>query len=162
MAGTYSGPVIPVKVLMKWDMIAPVFVVLEDYVAAKHRTLTLFITQKDACEAAREFISNLPQCHLRPRAGRKFYQEIVTVEPIVFLQHLCEEEIEREPDRPALVGIAAEGPASRFGWLIVDRIGPISRKIHHVGMRLVILAERANTIVAQEFLRVKHVFEQTP
>src|SRR4249919_895468 len=61
VAGPDSRPDISVKVLMEGDVIAPVLVVLEGHVAAKHRPSTLLITQKNARQAAREVISDLPK-----------------------------------------------------------------------------------------------------
>src|SRR6266487_3457965 len=81
---------------------------------------------------------------------------------MVFLQHFDKQEIQGEPDRPTPVGIPAKVAGGGFTRLVIDRKGSISRRLQLVGMSLVILADPANAIVAEEFLRVKHVLEKTP
>src|SRR3989440_6639521 len=61
-------------------------------------------------EPLREFLRHLPERQFRAGAGRVFYQEIVAVELVVFLERLDQREIDGEPDRPAPVGIPPEGP----------------------------------------------------
>src|SRR6266699_4524220 len=78
---------------------------------------------------------------------------------MVFLERFDQQEIDVEPDRPAPVGIPSQGSGGRFTRLVIQRKVAILC-IEVIWMRFVILADRANTIVAQEFLGVKHAFEE--
>ena len=49
------------KVLVEWDVIAPVWIVLKGRVGAKDRAVALLIPQKDAGQTTREFIRYLPE-----------------------------------------------------------------------------------------------------
>src|SRR6266571_3275653 len=160
MAGTDAAPAITVEVLVERDVIAPVRIVLKGHVGAKYSSATLLITQKDVREPPREFLRHLPQRQFLAGAGRAFYQEIVAIELLIFLERFDQQEIDGEPDRPAPVGIPPEGPGGRLARLVIHGIVPIAR-IKHIGMCRVILADRANTVVAQEFLGVQHAFEQS-
>src|SRR6266571_3856553 len=159
MAGTDAAPAITVEVLVERDVIAPVRIVLKGHVGAKYSSATLLITQKDVREPPREFLRHLPQRQFLAGAGRVFYQEIVAIELLVFLERFDQQEIDGEPDRPAPVGIPSKGSGGRFTRLVIHRKVPILC-IEVIGMRFVILADRANTIVAQEFLGVQHAFEE--
>ena len=81
---------------------------------------------------------------------------------MVFIQHFDQQEINGKPDRPTPVGIPAKVSGGGFTRLVIDRKSPIPRRLQLVGMSLVILADPANAIVAEELLLVKQVFEETP
>src|SRR5256714_15027728 len=160
MAGAYTAPAITVEVLVEWNVIAPVRIVLKGRTGAKDRPAALLVTQKDVCEPPREFLRHLPERQFRAGASRVFYREIFAIELIVFLERFDQQEIDGEPDRPAPVGIPPEGSGGRFARLVMHRKVPVLC-IKLIGVRFVILADRANTVVAQEFLGVQHAFEQS-
>ena len=57
-----------------------------------------------------------------PRAGRAFDLEVVAEVVMELLQRFDQQEVHREPDRPAPVGIAAEQSGARIRRLVVDAI----------------------------------------
>ena len=59
-------------------------------------------------QPARQFRRHLPEVHHLPRAGRAFHLEIVAEVVVELLQRFDQQVVDREPDRPAPVGVAAE------------------------------------------------------
>jgi hypothetical protein len=60
MASANTTPSITMKVLVEWDVIAPVRIVLKGRVGAKYWPATLLIAQKDVGKTTREVIRYLP------------------------------------------------------------------------------------------------------
>ena len=79
MICTQPGAVISMKILVERGAVTPVWVMLKDSVRAKHRPAALLVAQKDAGEAASEFLGDLPQSQALPRASGKLNQILVTV-----------------------------------------------------------------------------------
>src|SRR5262245_35557874 len=122
MAGADTGAGVAVEVFMERDQVVPVRVALEVVVRAEHGPAPLGIAYEDRRESARELLRHVPQGHQAARAGRAFH--LVSVSEIVMklLQGLDQQEVDREPDRPPPVRVAAEESSGRFGRLVVDAV----------------------------------------
>ena len=72
-----------------------------------------------------------------------------------------QEQVDREPDRPAPVGVATEHPAGRLGRLVLDlMLGPAGAEA--VGMVEVPPGDRADPVRAQETFLVQHPRQNAP
>src|SRR5437667_10664528 len=103
-------------------MVAPVRIGLEGLVSAEDRSAAILATQKETREARGEQFSNLPEREHLPGASRTLDQEIVAIVMVILLQGLNQQEVEREPDRTAPVGISTEEATARFGWLVTHNV----------------------------------------
>ena len=59
VAGAKPGGIIAVEVFVKWDVIAPAGIVLEQLLSAKHWTAAILITEECFDQPVREFVRNL-------------------------------------------------------------------------------------------------------
>src|SRR5438876_602972 len=92
--------------------------------------------------------------------SRAFDFEIVAVVMMKLLEGFDQEVIDREPDRTAPVGVAAENAGLRFGRFVADDFFFAANR-DRVGMRLMKFAEGTNSVVAQKFFRIEHAPQQT-
>ena len=127
MAGSDASAVVAVEVLVEQNQIAPVRIVLERLDAAEHRTPAILVAQEDARHPARELRGHLAEGHELPGSGRALDGESVAVVVMELLQRLDQEIVDRKPDRPAPVGVAAEQARRRLGRLVADFV---SRAVH--------------------------------
>src|SRR5438093_10205178 len=75
------------------------------------------------------------------------------------LERLYQEVVDREPDRAAPVGVAAEQAQVRLRRFVVDAVvGPVDRQDERVVA--VVPAEGADTVICEELLRIEHPREQ--
>ena len=111
-----------VKIFVKEHKVAPVRVVDEPRVAAVARAAPAGVGEKDAGEARAKFKGDLTQVHHVPRFGGAFDLEAVSIEMVVAVEGLEDEEVYREPDRPTPVRVAAEETSSGFAGVIVDAV----------------------------------------
>ncbi len=89
---------------------------------AQHRPFSHAVPQKDARHAMCKFGCNLVERQKMSRSGWAFHFEVLAIVVMELLQRLDDEEIEREPDGPTPVGIAAELPRLRFGRGVAHRL----------------------------------------
>src|ERR1700757_1512162 len=108
MTGAHSGTRVPVEVLVKQNQVAPMRVRLELVQVAEYRSVALFVTKKDVCHPARQFLGHVPQRLHVSRSGRELDFEIVTQIVVELLQGFDQEKIHRKPDGAAPVRIASE------------------------------------------------------
>src|SRR5262245_39913182 len=94
---------------------------------------------------------DLPKSHHLSRPGGKLNLEAIAEIEVKFLQRLDQKKINREPDRPAPVGIPAEQPAARLRRLVVD---PMLHSIYRQDIRVVavIARKRADAVRRKEFV----------
>src|SRR4030095_11800164 len=109
-----------VKIFVKEHKVAPVRVVDEARVAAVARAASAGVGEKDAGAARAKSKGALMKVHHAPRSGGAFDLEAVSIEMVVAFEGLEDEEVYREPDRPAPVRVAAEETSSGFAGVIVD------------------------------------------
>ena len=88
---------------------------------------------------------------VRAAAGRVLDLEVVAEEPAVALEGADQEVVQREPDRPAPVGVAAEHRRRRLGRLVVDR-RPDALDVELVGVLAVVRRHGAQAVRRQELV----------
>ena len=159
MGRTDAAPVVAIEVLVERDTAAVVGIRLQLGGMAQHRAVAVFILQEDARQSARQLLGNLLDREQRAGARRAFDFEIVAVVVVEFLQRLDDQEIEREPDRSAPVGIAAEVPRVRLRRRVADR-EIVAVAAEHVRPLEVRARERPHAVVGQEFRFVQHALQQ--
>src|SRR5579883_953511 len=158
VAGADAAAVVAVEVFVEQDQVAPVGIGLELVEVAEYRAPAVAVAQEQIVQAAREFGGDLPQTHPLAGAGGEFYLEAVSQIVMEFLQGFDQQEVHREPDRAAPVGIASEQPGRRFAGFVVDAVvHAVDRE--HVGMLAVIAGEGADAVGREELVLVEHVFQ---
>src|SRR5271165_2705018 len=94
------------------------------------RTLAILVPQKWPRQAPRDQGGGVPQGHELARTGGALHFEVVAKIVMELLQRLNQQEIDREPDRPAPVGVAAKQSSGRFAGLIIDSIFGVAEPQH--------------------------------
>src|SRR5262245_47923192 len=108
VAGAKSGPIVSVKVLVKQDVVAPVWVCLKLVRATVHWPSARLVSQKDICESATDLLGYLIQRHVLSRSGGALDLKIVAVVSVVLQQCTDDQRIDRHPDRTAPIRVTAE------------------------------------------------------
>ncbi len=121
-----------VEVLVEQHQVAQVRVLGVARVVAVAGTLPVRAGQEEAQQAPAEFVARprRASASLPDPVGHSTL-EAVAVEVVVALQRLDQQVVEREPDRPAPVGVAAEEPRSRLARLVVDAVGLLPSTLEH-------------------------------
>ncbi|HYX59139.1 MAG TPA: hypothetical protein VE888_09030, partial [Streptosporangiaceae bacterium] len=161
VGGTQPGSVVAVEVLVEQDQVTPVRVVLKEPGSAVDGALPVTVPQEGADQAAGQLLGHLEQRHHRPGAGRAFDPQVVAVVPVVLQQGPDQQQVDREPDRPAPVGVAAEHAGGRLGRLVLDRVlapGHVDR----IGMLEVPARDGADAVRPQEPPLVQHPGQDAP
>src|SRR5437660_4863764 len=108
MAGADSLAGVAVEVFVEGDGVAPVRVGLEFFKVAEDGALAVGAAQEDASEAAGDFGGDFPKVHHLARACRALYFEIVAVVVMELLERFDNQVVNRKPDWPAPVRVAAK------------------------------------------------------
>src|SRR5262245_42733569 len=103
MARAEARAVIAVEVFVEQDQVAPVRIGLEFLRATVDRTPALLVAQEDRGEAPRDLAGDPEQVHLHARAAWALDGKARSVERVQVEQRPDEEQVDREPDRPAPV-----------------------------------------------------------
>ena len=99
--------------------------------------------------------ATLIQVRFPARSGRQLNRQVVAEEVVKVAQQLDGEEVQRKPDRPTPVGVAAEEAGARLAGLIVEATGP-TVEIDNQRVFKVIPGERSQPVRRQEFALVEH------
>ena len=83
VARTKTCTVVPMKILVKQQAIAPVRILLKLAVAAEDRPAAVVVALEDRCQAAGEFLRDFEQGHVPPGAGRAIHRERVSIIGVV-------------------------------------------------------------------------------
>src|SRR5215475_12082480 len=124
MAGAEPRAVVAVKVLKEENLVAPVLVALEFFYPAVCGPAPVFAAQEEFDQPPRQLLADVPEVHHLSRPGRAFDLEVVAVAIVrevlvIFLQRFDDQEVDREPHRPAPIRVAAEQPGLRLGRLVI-------------------------------------------
>src|SRR3954471_23580107 len=82
--------------------------------------LSISITHPELYQTIRQVVGNFVQRQIFARARRALHFEIVTVIMMKLLKRFDQQIVDRQPDRPAPVRIAAEYPSLRLARLITN------------------------------------------
>ena len=127
------APVSPWKYSWNRMRSLPVLILLEFVDVAVHGTPAVVVAGEDAAHAARQLGRNLPQCQILARTRGALHLEVVAQVVVEALQRLDQQEVHREPDRPAPVGVAAEESGAGFARLVVHPVLGAA-DVQHVGI----------------------------
>src|SRR5215469_9090885 len=108
MTSAKAGSIVPMKVLVKQNIVPPEGIILEFLSASEHGPPPRLVTNKNADQPIRNLFSDFEQVHRVTGAGRAGNFETVAVVKIKRNQRADEYCIERYPDGSTPVGIAAE------------------------------------------------------
>src|SRR5437016_2764213 len=154
VVGADARPVVAVEVLVEEEVVAEVWVALQLLRLPERRTASVFIAQEDRGESSGDLRRDLGERELPAGAGGKLHREALAQVMVELLQRLDQEVVDREPDRPPPVGVAAEQPARRLRRLVADPIfGAVD--LQHVGLVAVHAGERADAIRREELSLVQ-------
>src|SRR5215470_14254456 len=145
VAGADSGAVIPVKVFIKENQIAPVRVGLKYFLSASDRAAAVVIAQKNVSQPAGDFCRDLPEIGLGLRMRWAFHFEVLAVVVMKLLQRFDEEIVHREPDRAAPIRIATEQTCGGFRGFVFDT-AHVAVDLNFVRMIQVIARKSADAI----------------
>ena len=120
MARAEAAAGFAVEVFVKQNQVSPMRVggVFLDLAMAGPRAV--FVRQESAGQPAGDLLRGFLQVHHVPGAGGAFDLEAVAIEMVITLERFDDQVIDREPDRSAPIGVAAEEVARPFAWHIID------------------------------------------
>ena len=106
-------------------------------------------------QPAADLLGDLVERHLTPGARRTLDREVVAVVRVVLEQRPDDQRVDRHPDRPAPVGVAAEHAAVGLRRQVRHPIVLVA-DTEHVRMLLVVPGDGADAVRAQELVLVEH------
>src|SRR5207253_5365066 len=96
------------------QQVAPVRIVAEAGIGPMTGAAPRRVRDEEGREPPVELVGDLADRREAARADRALDAQRVAVEVVIALERLDHEVVDREPDRPAPVGVAAEEPGVRF------------------------------------------------
>src|SRR5271170_3227395 len=113
------------------------------------------VEQKQAEQAAPELRSHLVKIRLPARSGRQLNRQVLPEEVVEVPQRLDREEVQRKPNWPAPVGVAAKEAAAGLSRFVVESAGA-TVEIENERVFLVVARERSQSVWRQKFALVEH------
>ena len=117
----YAAAAIAVEVLIEKQVIAEVPVALHPRVMRVYSARAVLTEQKDLRQSGRQFVCHVIQTDESTGARRTLDTELIAVVVMELLQRFDDEEVEREPDWSAPVGVTTEECTIGFRGLIANR-----------------------------------------
>jgi len=114
MACSNSRAIVPVKILIEKDEIAPVRIALKKLVRACHGPAAVRITQENVDEPPGNFGGDLPEIRFGAGTRRALHFKILAVVVVIFLERFHQQIVDGKPDRTAPVGIPTEEASRGF------------------------------------------------
>src|SRR6516164_11325697 len=110
---------VAVEVLVEGQQVVPVRVGLEEVDVAEDRAAAALVVEEDRNETAGEVVGQDGQGDLASGADGVLDEDVVAEEPGIPVQRLDDQVVDREPDRAAPVGVAAEQAGGGLARLVV-------------------------------------------
>src|SRR6516165_5839496 len=143
--GADAAAIVAMEVFVEQQVVAEVRIALQLRVVAEDCPPTLLVAQEQPTQSTRQLLRHLFNGDEVAGTAWAFDLEVVAVVVMELLQRFDQEIIDREPDRTAPVGVAAEQATIGLGWLITHgELVAIAREA--VRVILVTLGERPNAI----------------
>src|SRR6266403_3637940 len=108
VARSNAGAIVAMKVFVKVDEVAPVWIGLKFLEPAIHRPISIRGTQKNSRQSTRQLSGCLPQRCLPARTGGQLDRESIPVKVMKFLERFDQEEIDGKPYGSAPVRVPSE------------------------------------------------------
>ena len=118
--GADRGAVVAVEVLAEDQVVLPGGVGLHLLGPAEACPPPVFVPGKQRDQPVLQVRGDPVEGEPLARAGRVLDLQVIAVEPVVALQRVDHEIVDREPDRAAPVGVAPEHGGGGLGRLVVD------------------------------------------
>ena len=119
--GAEPRTVVAVEVLVEEHVVPPLRIGLEALDPAEAGPPPVVAADEERDQALAQVGGDLPERELVPGAVRVLDLELVAEEAGIAVERLDHDEVDRHPDRPAPVRVAAEHAGRRLGRLVVDR-----------------------------------------
>ncbi len=116
----------------------------------------MFARQEDIREPARKFVRELLQRQHFSGTDRALHLQLVAVEMVVAFKGFDDQVVDREPDRAAPVGVAAEKVAIAFAGNIIDTMFLVPGD-EDVGLIAMDTRDRAQSVGREKLVFVEHV-----
>ena len=149
-----TGRVVPVKVLVEQQVIFPLRILLQPLDPAEAGPPPVRADEENRDEPVLQVGGDGVEGELLPGPGRVLQRQVVAEEPVVPPQHVDQQEVEREPQRAAPVGVAAEHRRGGLGRLVVDR-GHLAFHVQHVRMVAMVGRQGPQPVRGQELALVE-------
>src|SRR3989442_12315611 len=158
MAGSNADARVTLKILVEQKQIAPVRIRLENLQVAKSGAAAVTRAQEKVGQAVRKVPRHLPQWYGGSRAGGQLDFQTVPEVVVKLLQRFDQQEIHREPHRPAPVRVPAEETGGGLSRLVVHTVF-VAIDMQHIGVFAVMLGKRSNAVRGEKLVLVQHVAE---
>src|SRR5215469_6716919 len=112
VAGSESGAIVAVEVLIEEDAVSPVRIVMKHIARAKDRSLSFRVANEYTNQAIRDIAGDFEKVHPLSGSGRAFNLEIVAVIFVEQDERPYDQQIYGKPDRSPPVRIASKHPTS--------------------------------------------------
>jgi hypothetical protein len=155
MAGADACAVVAMEIFIEQQAVAPVGVALELLGSAEHRPPAGFIVQEDPSQSVGDFARDLEQVHRVARAGGALDFEVVAIIQVILQQGADQQHVDRHPDRPAPVRIAAKHAGVRLRREVVHPIF-LALRPEGIGLIGVITRQSADPVGAEELVLIEH------
>jgi hypothetical protein len=130
-------------------------VAVEERHAAVDRTASGRVAHEQPAEPAFELPRDLVERHVMAGSRRAFDGEVVAQVVVELLQRFDDQEVDRKPDRPSPVRVAAEHGRPRLAGLVVDAVNAVADE-QLVGRGPVPARHGAHAVRRQELGFVQH------
>src|ERR1700722_6231195 len=114
-------PGITVKELVKQDQVLKMLILGKAAFVSVDRSNSVLALEKQPRRTCRKSSGNVTEVHPFARPGRVLHCQISAIVLMELLKRLNDQVIERHPDWPAPVGVAAVQPGLALGRLITSR-----------------------------------------
>src|ERR1700737_1921745 len=161
MRGPDAGAVVAVEILVEQQIVAPVRIGLEFLRPAEHRSATILPSSKEAAQTPGDLLADFKQGHLHARSGRALDRECVAVVQIKLSQRADQQRVDRHPDRPAPIGVAAKYPGAGFGGLVFHPVFRATRA-EYIGLVAVSARQGPYAMLAEELVGIEHTGQHAP
>src|SRR5690348_4271860 len=129
MACAQPRSIVPVKIFIEQNQIAPVRVRLKNVRPAVNRTPPVLPSKKNTRQPPRNLRRRFPKRHLPPGKRRKFNRELLAIIKVEALQRLNQQKIRRKPHWPAPVRISSKERRRGFCRFVIHNVlMPIQRQ----------------------------------
>src|SRR6516162_1387744 len=121
MAGPDACTAVPMEILVKQNVVAPVLVV-PPVVIALGGPASFLVADEQARQPSRDLLADLQEIQLAARADWTLDLEVVAQVGILVDKGADEHELHRHPDRSAPIGVAPKHPAVRIARDVTDPV----------------------------------------
>ena len=146
---------VSIKELVKPEVIPPVGVEVKHIIPPVDTPPAIITPGKKMLQPVLDLLRNMSQMHVLARSHRTLDLQILPKEEIKPLQGLNQQEIDTQPDRPTPVAVTPKQTAVRVAG-DVAYLEDLAVDLHRVGVFLMILRQRPDTMRTQKLILIEH------